>query len=183
MLFLRSPGRDPIPGGVLLLDLTTDRLYVRLRNDLTELDPDVALIWEFLESDLVDKAAEMGGTKVIEWLEEEGSNTISAGDRRELEMRRPEAAVNELFSRYVESFNDRPGYKTGIECERAFKNSDISAACKKIPISKSVGIQALKTLQDPTASLQRLDQVVTKDPALSAHLIRLGNLASVSRGG
>jgi hypothetical protein len=102
LLFLRSPGRDPIRGGVLLLDLTTDRLYVRLRNDLTELDPDVALIWEFLESDLVDKAAEMGGTKVIEWLEEERSNTISAGDRRELEMRRPEAAVNELFSRYVE---------------------------------------------------------------------------------
>src|SRR5437764_9926586 len=93
LLLLRSPGEQPIAAGVLLLDLATDRLYIRLRDDLVDLDPDVTLIWELLESDLVEKAAEMGGANVLRWLEDEGSNTILAGHRRELEMIRPELAL------------------------------------------------------------------------------------------
>ena len=34
LLLLRAPGAQPIAGGVLLLDLSNDRLYVRLRTDL-----------------------------------------------------------------------------------------------------------------------------------------------------
>ena len=103
LLLLRSPGLQPIPGGVLLRDLSDDMLYVRLRTDLTDLDPDVALVWEMLEPDLTDKAAEMGGLNLLQWLQEEGSNTIAIGDMHSIRMTRPEDALDELFSLHVKS--------------------------------------------------------------------------------
>ena len=48
---------------------------LRLRTDLVDLDADVALVWDMLESDLRDKAAEIGGTNLMQWLQEEGSKT------------------------------------------------------------------------------------------------------------
>src|SRR4051812_22175038 len=183
LVLLRSPGEQPIARGVLLLDLATDRLYVRLTNDIVDLDPDVTVVWELLESDLVDKAAEMGGANVMRWLEDEGSNTISAGDRRELQMTRPEMALDELYSCHVELPMKVSGGSTRVESQRAFNSSDLAAAREKLPISKVVGIRALKTLQEPRSSFQQVGEVLAKDPVLSAHLIRLGNLASVSRGG
>jgi putative nucleotidyltransferase with HDIG domain len=183
LLLLRSPGAQPMPCGVLLLDPTTDRLYVRLSKDLVNLDPDVALIWKFLEADLIDKATELGGVNVLRWLEDEGSNTVSVSDRRELEMGRPELALDELFLRYLKSPMETPDRESGVEPERVFTASEIAAAYEKLPISRIAGIQALKLLDDARVDLQALDQVLAKDPALSAHLIRLGNLGSVSRGG
>lgn len=178
LLLVREPGSEPKSGGVLLLDLSDDMLYVRLRTDVTDLDPDVALVWDVLESDLTDKAAEMGGLKLLDWLQEEGSNTISIGDRQQIRMSRPEDALNELFSLYVGSSLRMPC----IASKPLFGEMEIAAAYKKLPISKIVGVEALKACQDPTCTCERLAGILAKDPALSGHLIRLGNLASASRG-
>src|SRR3954467_9904182 len=182
LLLLRRPGEQPIAGGVLLLDLTDDKLYVRLRTDLLDLDPDVALVWDELESDLIDKAAEMGGLNLIQWLEQEASNTILTGERQEVQMTRPEPALNELFSLHVQSSLNLPGNTQDFQSQRVFSAAEIAAACEKLPISKVVGIQALKAFQHSTWSYERVGEILAKDPVLSSHLIKLGNLASVSRG-
>ena len=178
LLLLRSPGLQPIPGGVLLRDLSDDMLYVRLRTDLTDLDPDVALVWEMLEPDLTDKAAEMGGLNLLQWLQEEGSNTIAIGEMHSIRMTRPEDALDELFSLHVKSPLDVPH----IGAKRPFSGAEIAAVCEKLPISKVAGVEALRACQDPMCSFDKLGEILAKDPALSAHLIKLGNLASVSRG-
>src|SRR5437763_6243872 len=90
LLLLRPPGEQMIPGGVLLLDPVSDKLYVRLRTDLVDLDPDVLLIWEELEADLMQKAAEMGGSNVLDWLEGEASHTISTSERQHLQITSPD---------------------------------------------------------------------------------------------
>lgn len=182
LVLLRAPGTQPIPGGVLLLDLAADRLYVRVRDDLVDLDPDVTIVLELLTSDLVEKAAEMGGLHVMRWLEEEGSHTISLGDRQQLQMTLPELALDELFCTHVQQPTIVPGAMCDLTPEPRFKPSDIAAACEKLPISKVVGIQSLKAFQDPTSSFDKAAEILARDPVLSAHLIRFGNLASVSRG-
>jgi putative nucleotidyltransferase with HDIG domain len=182
LLLLQLPGEQPIPGGVLVLDPTDDRLYVRLRTDLADIDPDVALVWDELEADLIQKAAEMGGLNVMRWLEEEASNTILTGDRQEIQMARPEHALDELFSLHIQSFLRLPHSKADFGSQRAFSAADIAAACEKLPISKLAGIRALKACEEPTWSFEKIAEVVARDPGLSAHLIKVGNLASVSRG-
>jgi hypothetical protein len=62
LLLLRAPGLQPIAGGVLLLDLTDNMLWFRLRTDLTDLAPDLALVWDLLEVDLTDKRPRWAGS-------------------------------------------------------------------------------------------------------------------------
>ena len=124
----------------------------------------------------------MGGLNLIQWFQEEGSNTISIGDRQQIRMTRPEDALNELFSLHVGSSFNMPRVMPDIVSKPAFSAADIAAAFKKLPISKVAGVEALKACQDPLCNFERLGKIVAKDPVLSGHLIRLGNLASVSRG-
>lgn len=176
LLLLRPPGEQPIPGGVLLVDPTSDRLFVRLRTDLVEIDPDVALVWDELESDLIQKAAEMGGMNVMRWLEQEASNTILTGDKQEVQMTSPEHALNELFSLHVESPLKPAAQVRGVGSQRAFSAADIAAACEKLPISKVVGIQALKAFQNPTWGFEKIGEILW--PRIPYYLVISSNSAT-----
>jgi hypothetical protein len=120
----------------------------------------------------------MGGFSVLQLLQEEGSNTISIANTQSIRMTRPEDALHELFSLHIGSSLNMPH----VPSKRAFSAAELAAAREKPPISKVVGVEALKACQDPTCSFEKLAEILVKDPALSGHLLRLGDLASVSRG-
>ncbi|MFB3829966.1 MAG: helix-turn-helix transcriptional regulator [Bryobacteraceae bacterium] len=60
--------------GVLLLDPSTDRLWVRVREDWREQDDED--VFPLLEQDLASKAAEMGGQALLASLEDTLSNAL-----------------------------------------------------------------------------------------------------------
>src|SRR5574340_583994 len=68
---LHADGRNI---GVLLLDPSANRLWVRLREDWREQDDED--VFPLLEQDLASKAAEMGGQALLASLEDTLSNTL-----------------------------------------------------------------------------------------------------------
>ena len=177
LLLLREPGRPPIPGGVLLLNPTDDSLYIRLRTDIAPVDEDIALVWEELQSDLLERAAEMGGAAVMQSLEE-ASNTIVTGDRQQVLITHPEEILNALFATHVV-----PAFlRASVGPPRRFSKSELDAAGERLPISKTVGMQALKAFQERMWDFRKIAGIIERDPVLAGHLVKLANLASVSRG-
>src|SRR3954453_1716915 len=106
----------------------------------------------------------MGGFNLMRWLEQEGSNTILTGERQEVQMTRPEHALNELFSLHVESFPSLPRNIPDSRSQPAFSAAEIAAACEKLPISKVVGIQVLKAFQGSMWSYEKVGEILAKDP-------------------
>src|ERR1700691_3403251 len=84
VLELDAPGRDPVAAGVLLEDPAQDHLYLRLRRDWEELAPEEAPVLSALEFDLAAKAAEIGASRLLEYLEETLSNILRIGERQEV---------------------------------------------------------------------------------------------------
>src|ERR1700677_3832083 len=75
---------EPVAVGVLLEDPSQDRLYLRLRRDWEEIAPEEAETLSALEFDLTCKAAEMGASRLLDYLEDTLSNFLRIGDRREV---------------------------------------------------------------------------------------------------
>ena len=96
------PGEPVRNAGVLLLDPETDRLYLRFRRDWphisTEEDSEVL---SALEADLEAKAGEMGGTRLLEWLESGAANSIRVTDRETMTVASFEARRDRLYKDHV----------------------------------------------------------------------------------
>ena len=61
-----------------------------------------------------------------------------------------------------------------------FGPTELKAAQGKVPVSRAIGVQALTALRKPTASMVDIERVVSKDPVLAGHLIRVANSALTS---
>ncbi len=94
------PSQKPVPFGILLVDRESDRVYPRLREDITA-DPDDAEVLGLLPVDLAAKAAEMGGERLLAWFEDSLSNTVRITDRRGVVVRSFERALDRLYSEHV----------------------------------------------------------------------------------
>lgn len=75
---------------------------VRLRRDLEQIAPDDIDILELLEDDLASKGSEMGGTRLLEWLEEHASHFLRATDREEAMVEDYDRAIARLYKRHVQ---------------------------------------------------------------------------------
>jgi SOS-response transcriptional repressor LexA len=95
------PGGDPAPAGVLLLDPSQDRLYLRLRRDWDQIAPEEADLLSALEQDLDHKAAEMGGARLLAHLEDSLSNTVRVSEPREVMVEDFERAGARLYRQHV----------------------------------------------------------------------------------
>ncbi|HZS54259.1 MAG TPA: S24 family peptidase [Bryobacteraceae bacterium] len=98
------PGNGPHTIGVLLLDPSTDSLYVRLRRDWDKIasDEDAEVLAE-LESDLDLKAREMGGAELLRFLEEHASTGVRVSDREAVTVRNFDKTLNDLYREHVPS--------------------------------------------------------------------------------
>ncbi len=103
-LFLQValPGQPPENAGVLLLDGARDRVYLRLRRDWASIaDEEDAEVLELLEDDLNQKAREMGGKVLVEYLEQNASNLIRVSAREIVQLGDFEARLNRLYRENV----------------------------------------------------------------------------------
>jgi SOS-response transcriptional repressor LexA len=95
------PGVALENAGVLLIDPSTGKPYLRMRRDLADLSEDDADFLDALRSDLEAKADEMGGAELMAWLEENASNFVQVSDPAEVMVDTYERTLSRLYSRHV----------------------------------------------------------------------------------
>src|SRR5689334_15745112 len=81
VLTARLPGRKAIPAGILLVDLASDELHVKLLPELSMAADEVAEFWRELPDYLLERSKAVGGHQVLAWLEDTADNVIQLGPR------------------------------------------------------------------------------------------------------
>ena len=176
LLQLQLPGNHPRPAGIILLDPARDRLHFRLSDLLTdEIDEDVVEIWCALPEDLHSMAKTMGGAQVLNWFEEHASHTFQVTDRRGVASDTPEHAVGKLFDQFVLESDPRR-FQPSLSAP-LFTAEELRAAQEKVGPLPSSTIRVLAMLRDPRSNYVLLEQVISSDSVLTAHLIRMASLA------
>jgi phage repressor protein C with HTH and peptisase S24 domain len=103
LLQLALPAKPTVNIGVFLLDPTTDRLYIKLRQDWTKVaEAEEAEVLEHLADDLSAKSAEMGGAALLENLRDTLSNTLLITEPEQWSVSGFETALNRLFEEHVQ---------------------------------------------------------------------------------
>jgi hypothetical protein len=95
------PARERSSAGVLLLDLVSDELHVRLQPELAGANEDAAEFWRELSHDLIKRSCAVGGHQVLDWLETTASHLIQLGSRHSIEVTNPQETLDLLYQRYV----------------------------------------------------------------------------------
>jgi SOS-response transcriptional repressor LexA len=126
-----AAGRASVAAGVLLEDPTQDRLYLRLRRDWEEIAGEEADVLSALEFDLASKAAEMGASRVLGYLEDTLSNFLRVGERREVMVEDFERALGRLYREHVPSTVRRfvthlPRYSLAVAAGRFLENQEVT---------------------------------------------------------
>jgi hypothetical protein len=104
LLEVAQPGRRPVPYGILLADRETGELTLRLGDlqlfeDLDEQDIDLL---DALPVDLEQKGREMGGLRLMDWLEDGLSHFLRVSDREAIAYGDARETVNRLFDEHVD---------------------------------------------------------------------------------
>jgi SOS-response transcriptional repressor LexA len=108
------PGRPAQTVGVLLVDLASDRGWVRFRSRFDDIaDPDEAEVLEGTESHFRDCLAGKGAAAFLASLELSLSNTIRITDREAIAVDSYTRTLDRLFDRHVEPLPVQP-YKTHL---------------------------------------------------------------------
>lgn len=103
-LQLVMPARPSANVGVLLLDVTNDRLYWRLVSDWRPYaDEDDIELLEALDADFREQINRIGGGKYLAQLLDTASNAIRLTDERQVFVSDFQAEVDRLFHVAVES--------------------------------------------------------------------------------
>jgi phage repressor protein C with HTH and peptisase S24 domain len=101
------PDRSPQPIGILLVDPSTDRGWVRLRRDFTALTDDTEVL-DALEDDLRDRLAESGAEALLHSLEDSLSNTVRIGERQAVHVDAFTRMLERLYAEHVEEPEVQP---------------------------------------------------------------------------
>jgi SOS-response transcriptional repressor LexA len=128
---VNAPGRGPVAAGVLLEDPSQDRLYLRLRRDWEEIAPEEAPTLSALEFDLAAKAAEMGASRLLGYLEETLSNFLRIGERREVMVEDFERALGRLYREHVPStvrefVTHLPRFSLAVAAGKFLENQEVT---------------------------------------------------------
>ncbi len=128
--WMRPPG-PTVAAGVLLEDPAADRLYLRLRRDWEEIAGEEAGVLSALEFDLAAKAAEMGASRLLGYLEDTLSNFLRIGERREVVVEDFERALGRLYREHVPSTVRRfvthlPRYSLAVAAGKFLENQEVT---------------------------------------------------------
>jgi SOS-response transcriptional repressor LexA len=95
------PGAAPENIGVLLVD-EAGSAHVRIRRDLHSVaDEDDVEYLDALQFDLRQKAGELGGPSLMNWLVKNASNFLRVSDPEETAVNWPEADLRRIYSQHV----------------------------------------------------------------------------------
>ncbi len=104
ILEIARPGRKPAPYGVLLAGEDSEWTHrFRGSDDVEELEEQEVDILACLGDDLTQKASELGGVKLLDFLEDSLSGFFRIGDRASIVYSDARSAVDRLFDRYVDT--------------------------------------------------------------------------------
>lgn len=103
VLTLDIPGEGSVNAGVLLLDPSMNALHLRLRRDWGSIAPDEAEVLEALQDDLELKSAEMGGSQLLQLMQDTLSNILRISEPREVMVENFERALARLYRQYVDA--------------------------------------------------------------------------------
>ena len=104
------PGAPPENIGVLLVD-DSGSAHVKIRRDLNSVaDEDDAEYLEALGFDLRQKAAELSGPSLMNWLADNVSNFLQVSDPEETAVSWPEADLRRIYSQHVRARAFRSGH-------------------------------------------------------------------------
>jgi len=131
VLEMEAPGRGTVAAGVFLEDPSQDRLHLRLRRDWDEIAPEEASTLSALEFDLAAKAAEMGASRLLGYLEDTLSNFLRIGDRRQVMVEDFERALGRLYREHVSSTVRRfithlPRYSLTVAAGKFLENQEVT---------------------------------------------------------
>jgi len=101
VLTARLPGRNAIPAGILLVDLASDELYVKLLPELSMAEEEVAEFWRELPDYLLERSKAVGGRQVLGWLEDTADHVIQLGPRSLAKACDPEHQLKLLYRCHV----------------------------------------------------------------------------------
>lgn len=125
-------GSGPTPIGVLLEDPQSDSLYVRLRRDWTDIaDEEEIEVFSLLEDDLRAKAAEMGAGRLLDWLEENASGSITITPRENVLVDDFTRSLNRVYRRHVQAnphpFETHlPRYSLQVAAGKFLENDEVT---------------------------------------------------------
>jgi phage repressor protein C with HTH and peptisase S24 domain len=96
------PGRLPQNIGVLLVDPTTDRGWVRIRGDFEQLaEVDDIEVLEALQDDITAQLREYGAERFLQSLEDSLSNVLRISDRQTVAVDAFTRTIDRLFEEHV----------------------------------------------------------------------------------
>lgn len=100
LLEFEQPGGTLLLVSILLFDPSTDRLYIRNRDDLGGLDADDAEIVGPLLAQLADESRSMVGSAILQQLEDSLSNSIRISERSKIRVDDVNTALDELAAQH-----------------------------------------------------------------------------------
>ena len=102
LLLSELPGRGVETVGVLLLDPQTDTLHIRLRRDWEAIaSGDDAEVLAEIEEDLQAQSLDVGGTAVLERLEDTASLSLRISEREAVAVRDFDRKLSDLYREHV----------------------------------------------------------------------------------
>jgi len=113
ILEVHAPSAPILSIGVLLLDPSSGRLHVRMRDDLAALAPTECGVLEPLAADLVARAEEMGGERLLTWLENTLSNVLQLTDRAAVAVDSFTRVLDRLYTQHLGKLKVLP-FKTHL---------------------------------------------------------------------
>src|SRR5438105_4841787 len=109
VLRLALPNAPQHPIGVLLLDPSADRLFLRLRSHWDDIcGPDDLEYLSHLENDLQTQAAGMGADRFLRSLEDSLSHVLRVNDRESVAVNSFQHTLDRIFARQVEAPTIQP---------------------------------------------------------------------------
>ena len=133
VLSVELPGRGVLPAGVVLVDPSENRLYVRLRRDWNQIaGEEDAEVLQALAADLNAKAEENGAEALLRYLEDTLSNTVRIGERSEVLVEDFDRAVDRLYRKQVAATPNRflthlPRYSLQVAAGAFRENPEVEA--------------------------------------------------------
>lgn len=131
LLTLEVPGGEAVHVGVLLLDPSMNALHLRLRRDWDAIAPGEVEVLEALQDDLETKAAELGGTRLLQHLEATLSNVLRISESREVIVENFERALARLYRQHVDArpqpfVTHLPLYTLAVAAGKFLDNEEVS---------------------------------------------------------
>ena len=108
VLEVALPGRASHNIGIVLVDSTTGRGWLKLREQFDDIaGPEDAEVFAALDADLRERMAEEGAEPLLQWMEDTLSNVLRIGDRREVNAESFTRSLAQLYEEHVEPIEVR----------------------------------------------------------------------------